>query len=184
MRRPTLVLLPLLLAALLLGACGDDDGGDDAAATTTTAAAEEEADTSVDDDTDSTEAEGDDAEGGDLQPGGDTEDGGEGSGDLEAFCTAYDELNGLTETLPNDTLEQLQDAAGQFVSVGEEVVATAPEDVVDDAEATLQGFEDLEAAIADASTLEEARDAAGVVTDDEEVGAAADRLQSYVDESC
>ena len=184
MRRPTLVLLPLLLAALLLGACGDDDGGDDTAATTTTAA-EDETDTSADDATDSSEAEddGDGSGGGPLQPG-DSEGGGEGSGDLEAFCTAYDDLDGLTETLPNDTLEQLQDAAGQFVAVGEEVVANAPDEVVEDAEATLQGFEDLEAAIADASTLEEARDAAGVVTDDEEIGAAADRLQSYVDESC
>ncbi|CAN5741862.1 hypothetical protein BH24ACT4_BH24ACT4_04840 [soil metagenome] len=156
-RRLTFLLAAPFALLLVLSGCSDDDGGDASP-------------TSADDSGDSSEGDSNSSDS-------------EGEGDLDAFCTAYDELGDELDSLPNDTLEDIQAGARVGVESAEELAELAPAEVKDDAETQVEGFKQLQELADSADSLEDAQAASGEI-DDTEFSAASDRLKDFNDEQC
>ncbi|HMJ78142.1 MAG TPA: hypothetical protein VK507_19330 [Iamia sp.] len=180
-RRFALIASSLALAIVLVGCgSGDDDSSDDGGDTTTTveestteATSEPGAEdtTAPDDSTEPTET----TEAPDEPT---TTAGGSGEAD-EEFCAAYAAFDESSNDLPDETVEDIQ-AGGQVLLEGiQNVQEVAPDELAENMSTLVDAVEQLVDAMADATTVEEARDASTGIFDDEEFQAAAQRVESY-----
>jgi hypothetical protein len=186
-RRFAMIASSLAVAALLVG-CGSDDDSSDGDDTTTTTAEEEsttteegstsdpetEESTAPDDTTESTEAPDETTT---------TESVGEGPGDAE-FCAAYAAFDESFDELPDETVEDIQAGADLVLDGLTAMAPVAPDELAEDMPLLVQGAEDLVAAVADATTVEEAQTAGGEIFNDPEFSAAAERVDTYFTERC
>ncbi|HEV7722815.1 MAG TPA: hypothetical protein VGO60_16095 [Iamia sp.] len=182
-RRIALIASSLALAVVLVG-CGssDDDSSDDGGdATTTVEESTTEATTEAG--TEETTAPDDSTEPTETTEAPDettTTPGGSGEVD-EEFCAAYAAFDESADELPDETVEDIQ-AGGQVLLDGiQSVQEVAPDELAEDLGTLVDAVEQLVAAMADATTVEEARDASTGIFDNEEFQGAASRVDSYFD---
>jgi len=190
-RRLALIASSLAVTLLLVGCGGDDDSSDDGDTTTT----EEEASDTTEETTepedaadDTTEPEDDTTTASTEAPDDETTttaggDGGGEGGDPE-FCAAYGAFDEAADELPDETVEDIQNGADALLAGLEDVAAVAPADLAADVDVLVASVEDLVEAVAGATTVEEAETAGSALFTNEEFQSAAERVDTYFEESC
>jgi hypothetical protein len=154
MSRRTFAPAIAIAAALVLAACGGGDG-DDSAETSTT--------TTVVITTTTTDPEAEPA---------------------APFCVTWSTFKEVIADLPSNTLPQLQARTVQITAAATSLAAVAPTELQDRAQTILDGAEQLQAAVEDAASLEDAQAAAAPLTGDAGYVAASEDLEAWVVDNC
>ncbi len=165
-------LSPLIASAavliLLLAGCGGDDDSAEVSATETTGSADGSTTTEAPESSQTTEAPDTTASGG---------------GDVDEFCSAYNDFDAFVDDIPDDTIEQVRDGTAMLVDALDELVDLAPEEIRSDVESVRDGAGQLQEVVDDADTLDEAEQDFDEI-DSTEANAAGEAVNTYAEENC
>ena len=102
----------------------------------------------------------------------------------DPFCVTYGTFSELVGSLPENTLEQLKARTEQTSAAANALVTVAPDDLRDEADLISTGANDLEAAVAGATTLEQAQAAAAPIVGDDAYLLANEAMGTWVAANC